>query len=303
MKNNKHCHMKTTKVLSVIFLSAIVLLLNNCNSDNSKKEKKKPLLDELNEVSADEEMNYFRFPSPEEIFSFIQEADMEYIPGIVNDFEKQNNYVDSKKQSLNLGIYISDLAYFTMFKQQDETFNYLNTVHKLCNAIKIDAAFSNDFLQRVHNNLYTIDSLINLSSDAYKSIVNYLEDNNKENTLALISVGTYIESLYLTMNFIKDFEKDKILIDKIANQKYAFENLYAYISLYLDKEKDKNYINMINDIKSIFDEIEQVEIPGETSTNNDGMLVLGGGVKLKLSHEVYNKLKKSINKSRNLIIE
>ena len=296
--------MKTSKLFQNILILSLALTLGYCTSDSSKSKTKKPFLDELNMESNLEELNYFRFPSPEEIFSFVQASDVDFIPGIVNNFEDHKNYIDSKKQTLNLGIYMSDLAYFTVFKKQDETYNYLNTVHKLCNAIKIESAFSSDFLKRVHENLFTIDSLINLSGDGYRSIVTYLEENRKENTLALLSVGTYIESMYLTLHFIDDYKKNPDMVQKIADQKYAFENLYLYTSQHLDQENDKEFINMINDIKNVFENVEELEIENtETKETEDGKLVFGGGVKLKMSEETFNKLKETVNTNRDLIIK
>ena len=296
--------MKTSRLISAMLLLSLLIITNYCTTDKSKNKEKKPFLDELNETSNLDELNYFRFPSPEEIFSFVQESDVDFIPGIVNNYEDHKNYIDSKKQTLNLGIYMSDLAYFTVFKKQDETYNYLNTVHKLCNAIKIESAFSSDFLKRVHENLYTIDSLINLSGDGYRSIVTYLEENRKENALALLSVGTYIESMYLTLHFIEDYEKNTDMVQKIADQKYAFENLYMYTSQHLDQENDKEFINMINDIKNVFDSVEELEIENtETEETEDGKLIFGGGVKLNMSEEIFNKLKETVNTNRDLIVK
>lgn len=291
---------RSIKIYAFVLLA---LFMNFCAGDSSKNKSQKPLLDEYERDNFGE-MDYFRFPSPAEIFYYVQESDIEYMPGIINDYNNHSKYLDSKKQALNLGVYISDLAYLSVFKRLENSNQYLNAIHKLATSLRIESAFSNDFLSRVNKNLNQVDSLVGLSDEAYKSIVNYLEKNNKESTMALLSIGTYIESLYLSFSFINNFENDQNKIQKIADQKYAFENLYNYIVQYLDKEQNKEYIAMINDIKQVFDKIEIVDIEETgTSKTTDGKLVLGGGQKLKMSSENYKELNQIVFKYRNQLID
>ncbi|NOZ45845.1 MAG: hypothetical protein GXO79_03595 [Chlorobi bacterium] len=294
MKNN----------ILILSLIATVLGLSYCTSSTNKKTtQKQAVLEELPDTINVDEMNYFRFPSPKEIFSFIKEENIQFKPGIVNDYHNYNKYINSRQQALNLGIYVSDLAYLTVFNKQEDTYNYLTTVHTLCAELKISAAFTDEYLKKVQKNIDNADSLISLSDEAYHSIVNYLVTNDKEDLLALISIGTYIESMYLSMNFIQVFTNDTVLTQKIADQKYPFENLYAYAKQKLTNKSDNQYIEIIGSIQNVFDKIRTKTV-SKTKVDNSSkdMLIFSGGSKLDLTEDLYNELNEKIKEERNKII-
>ena len=57
----------------------------------------------------------FLYPSPGEIIDGFFDADLEYRNGLVNSVEKKDSYLGSRSQALNLGIYITDLAYLAKY--------------------------------------------------------------------------------------------------------------------------------------------------------------------------------------------
>lgn len=295
--------MKKKSILGLLVI-LIIFGLSFCKSDSSKKNAQDQTLEELPEEMNYEEMTYFRFPSPEEIFGFIEGSNIEFIPSIVNEPENYKSYSNSRIQALNLGVYFSDLAYITLFEKREETFLYFTAIHQLCNNLTISAAFTEALLDRVHNNLDNVDSLVSISGDAYRNIINYLVINKKENTLTLMGIGAYVESLFLSISTIEEYSNKNELVQKIADQKYAYENLYNYSVQNLNNEYDKEYIEIIKNIKSVYDKMETIKIEDtKMSKNEDGKLILSGGIKLVMSEDNFNELKEIVTKSRNEIIK
>lgn len=294
--------MKILNYKILIISLFIIAGMLSCKNE-SKNKNTEPVLDELETEEVLMEEHFFRFPSPEEIFSFLSESDVGFKEQIVNDAAKHKDYLESKSQALNLGVYIADLAYLTMF-DENETFDYFEAIHSLSDKLQISAAFSDDLLDRVQNNLDNIDSLVIISSDAYKDIVDFLVENEKENTLSLISIGAYTESLYLAAQMVDNMEEDHIMVQKIADQKFALENLYNYVNQHLQSEAEKESINYLAGIKMIYDNMQAEEVgENKIEEKEDGKLVFSGGSKFKFSKEEYESFANAINQVRTEIIK
>ena len=59
---------------------------------------------------------YYRFPTPNEIFGFINNEKLKFDQSLLNKSENSEKYIDSKTQTIALGLYVSDLAYITLFE-------------------------------------------------------------------------------------------------------------------------------------------------------------------------------------------
>lgn len=294
--------MKITKVIFLYIPLAVITSFSACKSDGSKN-KSEPVLDELEGEEIMMEEQFFRFPSPEEVFSFLTESDVNFKESITNDAKKHKEYLDSKIQTLNIGIYIADLAYLTVFDRND-TFDYFEAIHTLSQKIQISAAFSDDLLNRVQKNLDNVDSLLILSDEAYKNIVDYLVANKMENSLALISIGAYIESLHISTSLVNDFETDADMVQKIADQRFAFENLYNYAEQNLTSKSEKNYLALLKEIKDIYDNMQETEAEeSQFQEKEDGKLILSGGTKYAFSNTDFEQFKNAVKESRLKIIK
>ena len=127
--------------------------------------------------------------------------------------------MDTYSQTINMGVYISDLAYITLFDQQEESLDYFEAIHYLSEAIRISSAFEDPLLNRISENIDNVDSLVVIAGEAYQDIVDYLVDNEMENKLSLLSVSAFVESLYVTLSYIDKYEADNEIIKKLVDQK------------------------------------------------------------------------------------
>lgn len=293
MKNKRITFLTLFMVLSIFFISCE----NSSNSKNDKEDDTTTV--QLNE---DETRFFYLVPSPEDLFEFTSDAQLIFNPDILNSTDNVEKYIDTKSKEINFGIYAADLAYCAAFSKNQETVEYLHVVRNLSDKVGISAAFDESLIKRIENIDDNKDSLKTVSSDTYYDIVTFLEKNERIGTLALISTGGWIESLYIVTNLITKYQENSASIQRIADQKIIFSNLI----LYLEQNKDSEYVSktleLISPIKQIFDELEVVKVEeSSNSTNTDGKIVVGGNTKIKITEEQFKKLKETISKVRNNI--
>lgn len=189
---------------TLVCLILIFLALNNsCIYQSRQKRDKTNSNDSIKSSSKDNaylESVYYRFPTPNEVFGFINNEKLKYDPTLLNPKENADKYLDSKSQTLNLGVYISDLAYITLFEAYNKSIEYYGQIHSLSEKVRITSAYDLAVTKRIEKNLLNLDSLKNISSDSYSSMVEYLIVNNREKSLALIAAGAYIECFYIAFN-------------------------------------------------------------------------------------------------------
>lgn len=246
---------------------------------------------------------YYRFPTPDEIFGFINNEKLKFDQTYLNPAENAEKYLDSKTQTIGLGIYVSDLAYVTLFEAYNKSAEYYRLIHSLSEKIRITSAYDLEVAKRIDKNLMNLDSLKSISVDSYSSMVEYLIVNSREKTLALIAAGSYIECFYIAFNLAGNYSKSNPMILKIVDLKYAFDNLYSYLQIYSDDESVKSVAIQFSNMNALFAKMKETSI-GKTTVKQEanGNLVLGGGTKLNIDSNLYVQLKQEVFKLRKEMI-
>jgi hypothetical protein len=151
----------------------------------------------------------------------------------------------------------------------------MNCAKKLSDELGVSGAFDAATMERFEENINNKDSLLALISDTYWVIDDYLKENDQEETAALIIVGGWIEGLYLGTAMLTENMDNNELMQRIAEQKYAFENVMGLLNSFENNEN-------INKIKELMQPLEkafaQINIDnGETtvSTNEEGVATIG----------------------------
>ncbi len=297
--------MKFEKYLFVVFV-LVVSTLQSCKQCSQKKEssdeQNDTLLSGINDKSAFQSI-YYRFPTPNEVFSFIKSENLSFDINLVNPLKNVNKYLDSKSQTLGLGIYVADLAYITIFESYNNSIPYYKAIHNLSEKVRISSAYDLDVAKRIEKNLLNLDSLKNISVDSYSSMVEFLIMNNREVTLALIGTGAYIECFYIAFNLAGDYSNNNPLISKIIDLKYAFDNLYAYLIIYSDNKQVKEVAQNLENLKNLFNQIKE-DKSSKTIVKQDknGNLIFEGGTKLILEKDLYYKIRSEIYSIRKSMI-
>lgn len=288
-----------------LFIVLLLVLMAGCKNSKKVRQTKAPVAGQSPGFEKVEDMKdiYYRFPSPDEMLSIIDKSKLSFNDGIILPVDNSSRYLDSKSQSLNLGVYIADMAYIMLFQRQKEAITYFQVVYGLSDKLRMSSAFDPALMKRFENNLDNPDSLRALSDEAMNDITDYLTQNDKERTFAVISIGGFIETLYLAFNVAGPYSQDNPLIQRISDQKLVLNNLLNYALQYASDENVSDAIKILDPIRAVYNELITKE--GQTKVRKlpDGKLVISGGDKVTISPEQYNKLRDVTFKARKLITE
>ena len=212
----------------LMVMMAVMILATACQSGQKGSGV---LIQEVGQTDSPEGIESFNqiyhlYPSPAEMLSVIDISEISFDGPLLNSTEKADQYLDSKSKSLVLGVYMTDLAYSALFGRHEETLDYLETVKSLSEEISITEALDESMIEKARENVKFLDSLYNISNDAFINILHFCEKNERSNTVVYISAGAFIESLYLAVNMIDDYGTAQHLLQHLADQKYTINNFY-----------------------------------------------------------------------------
>lgn len=284
------------------FLIFFILLTYCCQPANDGQRKGNKDNDQMVDNITKIREVYYRFPDPNEIFLYIKTYDLSYNPGLLHSPKSVSKYLDSKKQSLNFGIYIADLALITVFQKHQDALEYFDVLYSLSDKLHISAAFKPSLIKRFEENLNNADSLRVLSDESMNCITDYLSRNQKDKTFAMMSIGGFVETLYLTFSLVGDYSEENEIIQRMSDQKVVLENLISFAEQFSD---DANISESLAIIKPIYEQYSALKMKEEETTvakANDGRIIIGGGVTIQISELQYQNIRDAVTIARNEII-
>ena len=278
---------------------SMLIYFSACENDNGNNGNETDSLSgNVIEINEDNLITYL-IPSPKDMFAFTKDGNLEYSDIVLNKKENADKFLDTKSKEVGFGVYSADLAYAAAFNQTSTAGEYLKIVESLSDKIGLGSVFTEKLIGRFKE-VGSKDSLLKVTNDTYYDIVKYLEESGRNTSLSLISVGGWVESLYIVTVLQGKFEEDNNIIQLIADQKNIFENLILSLE---QKESDPNISEILNDlkpIKKVYDELEVIKIENPTDYNPTGsQIMVGGTTKIVITEEQFKKLKKSIAEVRN----
>ncbi|NBC82094.1 MAG: hypothetical protein GVY19_01815 [Bacteroidetes bacterium] len=287
--------MKIRNLLSYTIIIFVGGLLAGCVSgpaDNKSGNGDETTVNAFDQVNDQLKEVYYRFPSPDEMFSYVRQQSLEFDPTLLIPVKQSRKFIDSKSQKVGLGMYVSDLAYITLFERYKESMDYMRVIHSLSEEVRIAGAFDQQFAERIEANIRNMDSLKVISNDALDKLVSYLVSNNMEETFALISMGGFVEVVYISTQLVDKYEPDDETIQRIAEQKFVLKNLLEYVNIYKNDAAVKETMNTIQPIVDFYNNLEKKE-QSETKVQkqDDGKLIFSGGSDLYLTEDQFNELK------------
>ncbi len=296
-----------------VLLSSAIILSTGCKSGKKNTPGSLDEQDAGDIVHRIETMKqvYHLCPSPAEMLSTIDMSNLDFKGDLLNPVENKDSYLDTRTATLALGVYITDLAYSALFGRHEETLDYLEAVEYTSEQVRLSGAIDEDLIQKARDNVDYLDSLYNISNEAFINLLYHCERNNRSESVIMLSAGAFIESLYLTVNLVETVGDKEYVIRHIAEQKYALENLLIFAeSLAGEDENIAELIREMQGIKEIYDEIELSREPLTVTTEEEvgqgqpRKLVLGSSSPApKISPQVLSKLKEETIRLRNGLIE
>ncbi len=301
----------SARKFSVFILSAFFfgsLLLTSCGEASEGNEKASQ--DDVKSEEQTQEVGYedlegaavserkeaikkifYTIPAPMEMASLIQSSGADFDADLLNDVDNVENYMTQKSQALNLGIYGANLSYTTMFERSKESLFYLSTVKQLADDLGASNIITDNLISRVDSNKENKDSLLNIVSDTFWSLNAKFKEDDMEDVSALVIAGGWIEALHLATNHA---EGNAPLRQRIAEQKYSLNDLIKLFATYENQENLSEVMADLDQLQQVFSEIEINKEKTETSTDENGTMVIGGASSVTMSDETLAKVKDSV---------
>ena len=247
--------MKKLPLQRILSAAICAILLVSCGSDADDQENiDNEVFDPNSSLNTIFDGKIFSIPSPVQTAYLIKQLNLPFDATLLNDDANVGNYVTEYKQSLNLGIYGTDLGYSALYDQKNITMKYLTSVEKLTAELGLDAAFDTSFLTRFESNSGDEDSMILLMSQAFRQADNFLKQANRKSTSALILTGGWIESLYFACEL--NAKKPSPDIERrIGEQKRTLNSIIDILTEYNNEGSNDGLIEEMKDLKVSFDKV------------------------------------------------
>lgn len=275
------------RVIFFLLFSIISVAYISCSTKQQDSKNNEILSDKnlKNNPADDTHVNkvkriFFNVPTQLEIIDVLNKTGEKYNPELLNSVDNSDNYESTSKIALNLGIYGADLGCIRLFDQVQDVMQYLATIKKLSDKLGIpqDAQFFD--VEKFERNINNRDSLLYIISETYSTTDKYLKENERGSTAALIILGGWTETLYLSSS---SEIMDENMISLISSQYVSLINLIELVNLYNNEKSLTQYIGILFDLKSTFEQTNSV-------INND--LADFTNVEINLTQEAVSQIKK-----------
>jgi hypothetical protein len=228
-------------------------------------------------------------------------AELAYNEELLHDPGRARDYMTSRGKGLNLGIYITDMAYAALFSRNSIAAEYLEVVTKLSNDLDVANTAFESLVNRVGANAGNSDSLIVISNEAFLNVLEFLETAERENAIALITYGAYIESMYLALYSMEEYDENDPILRQISELKYPLENLLGQAESVSEDPAVQSILEYIRELNALFTELEVGSI--KASVDEPGVITMSGGSLPDISAENFAEIRRSVLSTRAFIVD
>ncbi len=275
----------------------IIMLMNSCK--NRELNSNLTVASDSTSLEIKTDTSYFQL-SPDEIINELLSENKELNPKFVNPISNAKNYIDTKYQALNLGVFIIDFVYLNICNDNQNALKYLKEMQSLAQMLNIYDCFNESLFTRIKNNILNHDTLSQITNEVYFKMFDILENTNRQNIFALLSTGAFIEAIYLSSMNISDDIRYKSSIQKILEQKYVFTNLTKDILKNSDDPVVKSVVISLDSLGILFAGTSNTEVRVKHDKPNH--IIINGGEIIVTHENFFLRFKRTIIKSRMDII-
>lgn len=273
-----------TKLPHYVLAVACLLLVSCSNPEKARLEAaaaefsaaEKELISGIDKVIHD-------LPAPSEVPFTLEATGADFRVDFVNDLSKVDQYLTSNdKSALNLGVYATDIGYFSSYNQSQEALKYMEACQKLADKIGVSSAFDIKLMSRFEQNIGNNDSLATLVNDAMRIAEEKLEEADRLTMTALVLSGSFIEGLYISTKVIEDYPKDQLseenrniilepLMRIVLDQKMALLDLISVLK-HIEQDETITYLIVeMNVLRYQYDEL--LDLVDKINSNTGGVVL------------------------------
>lgn len=232
------------KIVRIVGISTFLLAIFQLSACGDKPTelvkndsiKENPLMQGLSDIEQEELRKIIAsIPIPFAIINKVSGSGLPYKKELLNPDSNVPNYNTAEGQAVNIGVYGADMAYIIAFERLGESGPYLKSVRQLADAVVIPTIFDEKSLQKYQAQSNKQDSLQKLMYKSYTKIDSTLQSNERFGLAALVVMGGWIESLYLTtqqLNNEPKSDKNSLLYDMLDEQQMHTDNVVSMLSMF-----------------------------------------------------------------------
>lgn len=217
--------------------------------DIAKKEMQNPEINTAKKV-------IYSLPSPLETALLLKHSNTIFDEELLNPYDNASNYSTQKALALNLGIYLADLCYASLYDQNQTTIHYMLASQEVADELGLMNIIDSATKDRLIAHYFDRDSVIHILSEAIMNSNAFIRENNGDAISSLVLYGGWIEGLFLASKLAeKSPDLNQILIDRIMDQGLSVEIVDDMLA---NNQKDKNIEEILTDLKLIKLEFEKL---------------------------------------------
>jgi len=302
----QNCKMLAHRLIKPAIILFALFFLFGCRSSENKT--KTPLLteDSIDTLSTliKYDKSVFPIPSPWQVATLIKKLNLPYNENYLNKPDKYQKYNTTFKQSLNLGIYGTDISYLNIYEKIQESITYLGTIKKISEQLGVTQAFEPQVFESIEKNIGNRDSLTRIIARAYANSDTYLKSNDRNDIGALIIAGGWIESMYILTQIVQE-KNDRDIINRIGEQKHPLDNLIELLTPFYYKSNEfSSLIDELIDIAYEFDGVIYSYTYREPKIDPENTLIIINSQSRVIMSEYHIQIiSKKIGDLRNKIVE
>lgn len=248
---------------------------------------------------------FYALPSPTESAHLLKKSGAIYDESLLHSLSAASGYTTNQSMALNLGVYISDLSYASLFDQTQTALNYMSIAKKLADRLHILDAIDQSTLNSIEENLGNKDEIISIISESFMSSTAYLEESGRNETAVMVLIGSWIEGIYVASKVVNEHKQpDSRLKQQLIDQKLNFELLGGMLEQYSQSADIASLIKLLEPLKKQFDKVDVQS--SETVTKFDersGTTVIDSDTRCQMSPSDFAGLTKEIILLRTAIVK
>ena len=299
-------------IRNLLLLILSLTLLSSCQSRKGKLSNAEFEMPDSIEVAADLQISeealdeiVQNVSSPIEMAALIKEIGTPFSIDYLATTDFVERYNTSFQMAYMLGVFGADLGYLNIYDKNTQIVDYLTSISRLADGIKVGQFFDFSSLKRLATSRENIDSLMYISVRSFNKMDSYLRETQRGHLSALMITGIWIEGMYLATQVAKDYS-DEALQTRIGEQKLNMNNLFLILNAYQSQQQIQELVETLNQIKVEFDQVEITYEMGEPETvEQDGMVMIVQNERsiVHITEEQMKRITQITEEVRNKLIE
>ena len=245
-----------------------------------------------------------QIPSPLESSVLLKESGSKFNGSLLNQSENLPKYINNFKKALNLGVYGTDLGYTNIYRQNQNSIEYVSSIKSLADDLNIGQFFDVETIGRLATNSKNLDSLLLITTLNFNHINHYLQTEGRDNLSVLLLTGGWLEAMQITCQ-VATKKPSKQLFEKIGEQKIILDQILELFSFYGDDASMAALLKDLEPLKAAYAKININYTYKESSmeiVNGVGVIKDNSTTTIDITEQNIEEIKTIINSIRTKII-